>query len=682
MANIGDFGAKIGGARKDIWGGRGLQVGDLSEMNEAEREKYVKKDNIWKKPDYQKLVDEGLPVRTAYFIKVVRDALPVTVQRGSTQETYVEFVGAVRDAAMALHDATEDNFLNFYNRMFDTHVIHKPRSYYVTIEDGYDGIITNKVLGIKSYTRIRTLDHEIQRKQFCYSEDAKILSGYEFFCFDDSVEVVDEHGSTALKIRNGLGYYYGYPKGDYADISQWKKGTWFILRAGRIFGINYASKEDAMRTIVETTKAVIAGNAELADNSSTNRKKKFAPPQLAHVRFNGIDVRNNKDVTGENYLETFGFKGGEFGNWMNDNDRQTSLNMGYESLYAMAKVLNISLRDISIHGRLSIAFGARGRTSAAAHYEFEREVINLTKMNGAGSLAHEWGHALDDILNKIENGHGITKDGVRKGLLASQNELHHDMRKVASIRTEETVRAAAIADAQRYEEGVRAFIKTYMPSEERLTDEQKSKMNELIQAVLDDTTLSFFSYRGRDGFPQSVEALSEFRKEVRGHVIPKQGRNDIAMRVEWLTTKKRNVENAKDIPVEVDSNYYKESKEFDSKFSKTDHGYWQSECEMFARAFACFVHDKLEEAGICADYLVGHSESGPVPHGEERKRLNKDFENLILEFKALDLLHDFEDFTPENLMPKEKVVEVACNAVIDKPIRFCINEKSGQVSLF
>ena len=48
-----DFGEKIGGAKKDLWRDRGLYVDDLNSMNDREAEKYVKKDNIWKKPNYQ-----------------------------------------------------------------------------------------------------------------------------------------------------------------------------------------------------------------------------------------------------------------------------------------------------------------------------------------------------------------------------------------------------------------------------------------------------------------------------------------------------------------------------------------------------------------------------------------------------------------------------------------------------
>lgn len=110
------------------------------------------------------------------------------------------------------------------------------------------------------------------------------------------------------------------------------------------------------------------------------------------------DYRNGVEITGQHYLDTFGFRGGEFGNWMNQNDRQTSLNMGFEALKDLASALKISDKDIAYQGTLAIAFGARGSGNAAAHYEPLRTVINLTKMHGAGSLAHEWWHGLDDYL--------------------------------------------------------------------------------------------------------------------------------------------------------------------------------------------------------------------------------------------------------------------------------------------
>jgi hypothetical protein len=47
---------------------------------------------------------------------------------------------------------------------------------------------------------------------------------------------------------------------------------------------------------------------------------------------------------------------------------------------------------------LGLAFGARGHGRASAHYEPGSKVINITRKHGVGTLAHEWGHALDDYI--------------------------------------------------------------------------------------------------------------------------------------------------------------------------------------------------------------------------------------------------------------------------------------------
>lgn len=56
---------------------------------------------------------------------------------------------------------------------------------------------------------------------------------------------------------------------------------------------------------------------------------------------------------------------------------------------------------------LAIAFGSRGVGGALAHYEPGRKVLNLTKMRGAGCLAHELGHAFDHYLYNLN---GFTAD--------------------------------------------------------------------------------------------------------------------------------------------------------------------------------------------------------------------------------------------------------------------------------
>ena len=103
-----DFGEKIGGAKKDLWAARGLYVDDLLGMNEREAEKYVKKDNVWKKPDYAALIRSGAPVDILYFRKVVRDSLNASPRylrsddtpekRLARQKEYIATVRQVQEA--------------------------------------------------------------------------------------------------------------------------------------------------------------------------------------------------------------------------------------------------------------------------------------------------------------------------------------------------------------------------------------------------------------------------------------------------------------------------------------------------------------------------------------------------------------------------------------------------------
>ena len=94
-------------------------------------------------------------------------------------------------------------------------------------------------------------------------------------------------------------------------------------------------------------------------------------------------------------VERFGLHSLEFGNWVNENERMNATIAIGQSLADLAKVMNVAQKKVGFNGRLAIAYGARGRGMAKAHYNPNVHLINLTKTNGANSLAHEYGHALD-----------------------------------------------------------------------------------------------------------------------------------------------------------------------------------------------------------------------------------------------------------------------------------------------
>ena len=134
-------------------------------------------------------------------------------------------------------------------------------------------------------------------------------------------------------------------KQTYSKNGDWKPGTYYVTKGYSILRTNFGTKEAALKWV-----------QELAKGRNKNGKIRFVPPQLAHVKRTGPDYRNGVEITGQHYLDTFGFRGGEFGNWMNQNDRQTSLNMGFEALKDLASALKISDKDIAYQGTLAIAF--------------------------------------------------------------------------------------------------------------------------------------------------------------------------------------------------------------------------------------------------------------------------------------------------------------------------------------
>ena len=135
----------------------------------------------------------------------------------------------------------------------------------------------------------------------------------------------------------------------------------------------------------------------------------------------GEDYRQGKDVKAEDFMNEFGFRGVQFGNWTNQADRQMAVNQAYDAFMDLSNLIGIPPKALSLNGELGIAFGARGSGSALAHYEPNEVVINLTKTRGAGSLAHEWWHALDNYFARAAGAKGgMVTDSER---LAMRTEL-------------------------------------------------------------------------------------------------------------------------------------------------------------------------------------------------------------------------------------------------------------------
>ncbi|MFR8872194.1 MAG: LPD1 domain-containing protein [Oscillospiraceae bacterium] len=616
-----DFGEKIGGAKKDLWKDRGLYVDDLSGMNEREAEKFVKKDNVWKKPDYQAMLDEGVPLGVVYFIKKARDGLSASPQyyrRDDTPEKRLarqkEYIQTVRELQSVVSEVrTVEDAMKVYDRFFlENGYLEQVQGWgsgihYRATEKGQENpVITNKLsnaLMVRSAEYFeRNFTQKARKEQFGVSKDQKVPKGY------------------AIHFNDG--------KNTYSRNNDWKAGTYYVTKGYSILQTNFESREAALKWV-----------QDFARQRSKGGKVRFTPPQLEHVRRTGPDYRSGQEITGQHYLETFGFRGGEFGNWMNQNDRQASLNMGFEALKDLASALQISDKDIAYQGTLAIAFGARGSGNAAAHYEPLRKVINLTKMHGAGSLAHEWWHGFDDYLG--------TRMGA-KGFLSEQPRLYPLFQKLIDTmkykpETPEQAAKRTEAQSERTRKNAASWLDSaVLGSLKRYGNEEQME----TYAVLREAFLS-----GETG---SVERLSAFKKAVTGRVIPKSERE----RLELFERMLHGVQEQETPQIgRTETDYYRNSVRMGKECEK-DGGYWDSNVEMTARAFACYIKDKLPYQ---SDYLAGHADCAVTlvagkdgkmevlkayPEGEERKAINAVFDEMMAELKREQILTHSETTLP------------------------------------
>ena len=171
-------------------------------------------------------------------------------------------------------------------------------------------------------------------------------------------------------------------------------GTMFIAPEGKPDVII----QDGFKTLYEASAYKKEHYAEMQERYRTLMDG-IKPKFNENRERKGRDWRGGKDVSAEDFREAFDFRGVEFGNWMQQKDRRQALNECYDSLMDLAMVCGVSPKALSLGGKLAMAFGARGVGKFNAHYEPDKVVINLTKTKGAGSLAHEWFHAIDNYFN-------------------------------------------------------------------------------------------------------------------------------------------------------------------------------------------------------------------------------------------------------------------------------------------
>lgn len=577
----------IGGARKDRWKG-GLRQKDIDEMTPAEQARHVTKENIFPRPDYAGLVEDGVEPIAAALMKRIYDRLPgkpnTRYQKGEeAQRQYITVLQAIRDAMSGVRTPAD---LRAAQKQVSQAIVGRT-----------DRWSTEQFGTVMADKGRRRFDHPAAYNH----DDIEAANKMVAQGFPNT-----EPWQRRFEIRKDSVFRNGKFTGE---------EEWAVLRRNPKEDESYFVGGPDKRFKTEA-EAIAAAKAEYDKiGKGEGEKLPTEHPHLDEIAREGPDYRGGKDVTDSKQVQNaFGYKEVEWGEWASQEERQKVANLAYDALHDLARALNIDPKAVSLNGSNSIAFGSRGRGGrASAHYEPDRLVINMTKLKGAGSLGHEWWHALDHYLGEVYSNapyQGAPIEASGGGDRSAVAQVRKNARAHMPGRLGRALND--LYDAIHYNVGDKT---------ERLRQEDEIRK----RAALD------YWQKSIDGARARLRDPTADHKKARKRI--EKSEKALANNTRWMEQEFRKIAQANP---RTESEYFKEAQKLSGASGKD--GYWARPNELHARAFESWLFDRLGQEGHKSQYLVQGVEpdryasgfkGNPYPAGQDRIRINKAFDVLF-----------------------------------------------------
>lgn len=430
-----DFGEHIAGAKKETY----FRAIDPT----SEEAKTLPLSKLWIDKDIKAIED----IEIASIAHTLRDALPTRPRSPYKLNRWLDEVSKSQAIVVGLLEKNDPVFTEIVMREFEK-TRNGNKAYLLTKLDREDWKKVGDVRFLQNTNENNSVYLSVQLKgerHSFYPKEPVTLANYDTramideFASDIQTILKDKDKNMATKEMTASSF----------DIYTYKKdNTAFIC-----------AKTDRQKTPLITFETLAEAREYKKDPENI---AELSRRWTAHREQNSItksDMRNavneertgqsyrDHDITPDEFMATFGVRGGQFGNWVTGDERQQMLNNAYDGFMDLSKALKIDPKAIGLNGTLGIAFGARGSGWASAHYERGEQVINLTKTRGAGSLAHEWWHALDHYM---KNGDGLLTRHLNANSTARHQELIAPVRElVKDIHKSELYSRSQKADAYR-----------------------------------------------------------------------------------------------------------------------------------------------------------------------------------------------------------------------------------------
>lgn len=681
-SRIEDVGQQLYANRRNFTG-RGLKWADLEGLNDTLKLKEVTKAKVWPRPNYEQLVADGMSPLLARMVKQVYDGLSAgpTIRAGTppTDEhlkRYIETLGKIREGLFAFvndRQAVTDfagsvlaltkggqgmggpvAITDMLRQDVDAKAVSEalirrvwPQEYQGSMRPFARGTTAhqeisllggNKALGAMQFTRqdfakwAADLAKNWPTKREAWQVQGwRVLEPGEYTAAGQE----QEDGTTRMSIRLKAG------RGSWRAVftpEQLAQAPYLLAQDGGFSAVAYDTREAAIE----------AARAKVKRDASTGQDIRGTNIEDAE-RTGPARRQEGEDITAQRLMDAFGFRGVNFGRegWIKQAERQAYLNQAFDGLLDLAEVLGVPPKAMSLNGELGIAFGAQGKGKFAAHFVPGVNEINLTKTRGAGTLAHEWGHALDHHFGKQA---GLAKDAEpfmsehaykgdttnrmtfeggkyvnQKGVATFGTEIRPEIvQAFRAIHQAMTKRAESAGEAQtrrnHANEQATKMLDRWLKSARRVIEgsaagnkqDLLTEFDQHAEKLMQGDTGEGFEQAGKQVFSARVAAVRNLINDATGRTWSLDETNGLESSARYV----RNLLAKKDAdtthePQLVGTQYKADSAAMDR--AKGGKAYWATPTEMFARAFELFVHDRLSQSGARNTFLTDAEQRASKP---------------------------------------------------------------------
>jgi len=647
LADTSDVGGEMSFNRR----GKGITASEIRNTeNETERVALAVKSKLWKRPDYQVMVDEGVQPAIAHVIKQIYDSIPT-----KPPFTGDKYLNAYAETVEATRQAIDDVLLNpkkLAAIMAAINVqIQKRQAVF-----GGKGMDISELMN-KALDPVTGADPLESITDIVFPEnDEGARWGRKNVEGNDKANATNNlYKNTTISVEMLTKALIAIDKKGWpAKQESWQRSYRIEEKDGEFRLIK--NKRYTPESIHKSKDDAIEAARALTKKSKDDKFKEPETP-VENSRRLGDDSRGGRNVSSKELQERFGLKAINFGNWMSKpaaaKERQGHVNSAYDALSDLAITLNLPDKAMSFDGQLGLAIGAQGAGGRnAAHFVAGVNEINLTRTSGAGSLAHEWAHMLDHYFG-VQSGMAASSDpfaswatlGVRK--IKEGSEIRPEMAEafgtiVEVMRKKKESIEAMKAREQKHADLAVESLSKFIDSNDIRSIVAGDKDAEAALANIEKGGKSDYTEWppvGRRRKPEGYTSADvKLIADLAGWDFAKADKlNSEAGAVRVYVGDSKMAQ--KQLTLHTD--FYRNASGLESKSGKP---YWTTPHEMFARAFETYVTDKLDGKDKLNSYLVsewknntdGEMEAlfndGPnfrYPRDADRAAINEAFDTLI-----------------------------------------------------